>query len=471
MDSTETRSDADLLSGWKEIASYLGKSVRSAQRWEADYRLPVHRITTPDGGHLIYATRSEIDAWRLELKAGRLDDGSNGVDLPEEHGNGNGSGAAPSDLVDDGAPSPGAPLATALPAVGRRSHVLIASMALNVALLVTTAWLAWPARLVPARFELHGTMVRAMSASERTVWQHDFGGPVRSPHSLGNNAVFETDLDGDGTLEVIAVLRVNASGPRGLTESDRIVAFRRDGRLLWTVQPTHELRDAERTYTGPWMVRAVAVDGRRVAAGFSHPAWRPNFVVEIDAKGQTRVRYVQGGWVQGLAYWRTPRGLALAIGGETGDLKGASLAIIDADGPGGREQAAPERALTCRGCPNAPARELYLFPNGDVTKALFRPWGLVSAVRPRGADLGIWIAADSGLLGAVAFLTADGRIREYSAALAYWEAHGQLYEDRRMDHPAEACPERSRPVVIRRWTPETQWTELAVASQPGRQTP
>ena len=61
--------DHERLSGWKEIASYVGKSVRSVQRWERELDLPVHRIHTARG-EIIYAFRSEIDHW--QMAAGNL---------------------------------------------------------------------------------------------------------------------------------------------------------------------------------------------------------------------------------------------------------------------------------------------------------------------------------------------------------------------------------------------------------------
>jgi excisionase family DNA binding protein len=33
-----------MLNSWKEIASYLGRGVRTVQRWERENDLPVHRI-------------------------------------------------------------------------------------------------------------------------------------------------------------------------------------------------------------------------------------------------------------------------------------------------------------------------------------------------------------------------------------------------------------------------------------------
>lgn len=49
-----------LLSSWKEIAQYLGKGVRTVQRWE-HLGLPVHR--PKEGPHVIIAYTHEIDAW------------------------------------------------------------------------------------------------------------------------------------------------------------------------------------------------------------------------------------------------------------------------------------------------------------------------------------------------------------------------------------------------------------------------
>ena len=49
------------LDSWKEIASYLRRGVRTAQRWERDAGLPVRRVTA-DGG-AVYAFQSDIDAW------------------------------------------------------------------------------------------------------------------------------------------------------------------------------------------------------------------------------------------------------------------------------------------------------------------------------------------------------------------------------------------------------------------------
>ena len=51
------------LDSWKEIASYLGRSVRTARRWESEEGLPVHRHMHQAQAS-VYAFAHEVDAWR-----------------------------------------------------------------------------------------------------------------------------------------------------------------------------------------------------------------------------------------------------------------------------------------------------------------------------------------------------------------------------------------------------------------------
>lgn len=50
------------LSGWKEIANYLRKGVRTVQRYELQLGLPVRRPAGKPRGSVV-ATKAEVDAW------------------------------------------------------------------------------------------------------------------------------------------------------------------------------------------------------------------------------------------------------------------------------------------------------------------------------------------------------------------------------------------------------------------------
>jgi Tol biopolymer transport system component len=64
---------AERLDSWKEIASFLGRGVRTVQRWEREEGLPVHRLEHARRGS-VFAYRHELTAWwesrKISLAAG-----------------------------------------------------------------------------------------------------------------------------------------------------------------------------------------------------------------------------------------------------------------------------------------------------------------------------------------------------------------------------------------------------------------
>jgi hypothetical protein len=54
--------DPTILNSWKEISNYIGRGVRTVQRWEKDFGLPVRRPS----GHLrgsVFAIKGDLDVW------------------------------------------------------------------------------------------------------------------------------------------------------------------------------------------------------------------------------------------------------------------------------------------------------------------------------------------------------------------------------------------------------------------------
>jgi hypothetical protein len=51
-----------VCNGWKEIADYLGKGVRTVQRYERQLKLPVRRPAQKSRGSVI-ALKAELDGW------------------------------------------------------------------------------------------------------------------------------------------------------------------------------------------------------------------------------------------------------------------------------------------------------------------------------------------------------------------------------------------------------------------------
>jgi len=53
---------AEVLSSWKEIAAYVGKGVRTVQRWERNLGFPVRRPSARSR-NVVVALPAEIDEW------------------------------------------------------------------------------------------------------------------------------------------------------------------------------------------------------------------------------------------------------------------------------------------------------------------------------------------------------------------------------------------------------------------------
>jgi hypothetical protein len=52
-----------ILNGWKQIGRYLGCGVRTAQRWEICFGLPIVRLGRADGKGTVVAYTDDIDSW------------------------------------------------------------------------------------------------------------------------------------------------------------------------------------------------------------------------------------------------------------------------------------------------------------------------------------------------------------------------------------------------------------------------
>lgn len=63
------RGRQEQLQSWKEIAAFLGRTVRTVQRWERSEGLPVRRHIHQDAGS-VYAYVSDLEAWFSSRTAG-----------------------------------------------------------------------------------------------------------------------------------------------------------------------------------------------------------------------------------------------------------------------------------------------------------------------------------------------------------------------------------------------------------------
>lgn len=67
MGANATQSDPGLLTCWKDIARHMGKGVRTVQRWEQKFGLPVRRPLGATHKSVVIAHPHDLDAW-LEIR-------------------------------------------------------------------------------------------------------------------------------------------------------------------------------------------------------------------------------------------------------------------------------------------------------------------------------------------------------------------------------------------------------------------
>jgi hypothetical protein len=431
------------LSGWKEIASYLGKSVRSVQRWEITLRLPVHRIRTPDG-QSIYAYRDEIDAWRRQLDAPpqpEPPDPSDPESLPE---------------------TPGVVLPPAPPVEGRRLwrlRLIAAGVALFAAGLAAGWWLARPSA-VAVTVAFTGRSLQGLSAQGAPVWTLMLEADISPALSAGPPLV---DLDGDGEAEWLVPVHFGQAGTMAANTTDALYCLSRTGERKWVVRPEQNLSYADRVITGPWTITDIAfspTSPKRVWVSYAHHTGPHAYVVEADARGAATLRYVQVGRIYTLAHWMTPSGGFLAVGGVLNEYRRPALALLSEQGLPASFPDAATRPL-CRECPAQPPQRIYLMPESELSAAKHELYPYVAHITTPGTFLKADIRHGGGR--AQLFINPDLTPGPFDYTQQHWATHEQLEKDGALTHAAIACPERSAIKIVRSWTPSGGWLQWAIA--------
>jgi hypothetical protein len=428
------------LNGWKDIAAYLGKSVRSVQRWERELGLPVHRINTPDGGQIVFANQIEIDAWKRTQEAEKRQ--------PDD-----------ADAAATGTGTASRPRWT-----GRLTG-RVACLVLGAAFGATAVALirfAIPGR--PERFELEGNTLTAYTQAGTPVWTYAFGRTVHHPNT---SRTFTTrgDVDGDGSTDVVATVRYAPPTSKS-TFSDAVLAFRSDGSLIWQIQPVLQISHKGQTFDGPWQAFDVRISPDRarprVWIAYNHQTWRPAFVLEVEPDGRNILRYAQSGWLHALQYWQTAAGTFLAVAGVGNEYSRASVALVDVAGEPAQSVPNDDGPLACEGCPRASPHAFFLFPPSELTALFHRPYSWAKRLAIDGPNLKV--ATDEGFgEGSLATLSPALRIVAFERADRYWQAHRTFEREGRLAHTAEDCPERDTTHEMQVWTTGKGWTHYAVA--------
>jgi hypothetical protein len=235
----EPKRSGESLNSWKEIADYLGVSMRTAQRWRSR-GLPVR---SSGAGHPI-AFPKELQSWRKNVQKSSL-----------------------------------------------KWHLQLRRILAAAAVILflgagASYWLIRGVHRTPAGVEVQGLQLRVTDSGGKAYWDYPLPeAPAPQSWGLGVNKLDEfsiTDVDHDSRVELL----YNFLPAYISKETGRLYCFEQDGRLRWVIQPGRWLRQDSRELGQDyliWALRSVMVRGKpMILSVASHRRWAVSQVALLN---------------------------------------------------------------------------------------------------------------------------------------------------------------------------------------------
>jgi hypothetical protein len=370
------------LNGWKDIAAYLDRGVRTVQRWEKEFGLPVRRLG-PGRSEGVFAFAHEIDVWQESAQAAHA--------LRE-------SQTASTELADQSASDDHSARSYALSARSASgfsiepsgSHGLgsefdnrglkIAVVVLASVMVLAVVWAGWStwrafgapreARSTaapvgaPASWRVDGDLLVVLDSAGHTCWtrrlptEMDAGFYARQPQlPAATGGVGDIDHDGRREVWIVVVPAGNDATPATLH------LFDEDGTPRWSYQHAGTATFGSVTYAGPWVVYRVFITDAPEGPG-AHAIWVssrevsefPALLVRLNIATGERVSgpYWSNGWVSAVALLRSPEGPRLLLGVTNNEKKAPGAVVLDAMKITGTAPAELAKYRCTSGPPGAP---------------------------------------------------------------------------------------------------------------------
>ena len=319
------------LTSWKDIADYLGVSVRTAQKWESERGLPVRRLSGEKGR--VWADPALLDRWRQ----------SNQEKPPWWK-------------------SPG-------------FFRVYAAAASTLLLVAAGIWLASSRKGPPALFRHELNTLIVNDAHGHELWRKTFAEPIRrdiTPEYLleSRNAWLE-DLDGDGRTELLYTYVPVTLEKHGRT----LFCFSEEGREKWRFVPGRQVSTRAADFPPPYRVScfmplAPAPDRTRKLVVSSHHLSRyPDQVAVLSHTGAVLGEYWHSGHLYrlDLADLDGDGSQEILLAGVSNGNRCATLVVLDPRDLGGASvEENPDYQL--QGFPPGREKARLLFPRTCINR-------------------------------------------------------------------------------------------------------
>jgi hypothetical protein len=337
--------NGDLLSSWKEIASYLGCEERTCSRWEKTLGLPIHRFEGAQKSR-VYAYRHELEAWRKSKE--------NIHSLDQRK-------------------------------LGRSPVWRIAFLGLSLVLAGTALFLGYrkaASPREPADFRIEGSALVILNEKGGELWRFETGVQslidekgYRDHYQIRKNAsdgadlpyLIIGDITGDGRVEVLFAPKTRDADREG-----PLFCFDRRGRELWRFRLGRPIRFGPQDYADfsihGFIADDLDGDGRaEVIVNSNARGFFPTQLAVLGSDGKLRGEYWNSGHLSDIACVDLNRDgrKEIVVSGQNNEYEKGCLIIFDTDRVAGCSPQSIDRFVS-PGIPAGTQRAYLLFPRSDV---------------------------------------------------------------------------------------------------------
>ncbi len=426
------------LGSWKEIADYLQVTVHTAQKWEHERNLPVHRI--PGGMERVYALAAELEAWKqTALQNANTHNGVTGI-----------SGGQDSRGRRETAPR----------GSSTKPLFLMLLVALCVAgapaiyfffLLLNRTILKRPEQPALWRVQLNTLIV--MDAKGRELWRKTFTEETQQAfydesNKFRQNMVLFRDLDGDGETETL----FNLNFSRGGGELGELVCLSKKGLEKWRFVPGRPVSTHRGSFPNAFAILNFTVANlggeypRSVIVAARHNPHYPCQVALLSPRGELYREYWHSGHIglpmcMQVADLNKDGHFEIYLGGVNNGYGQATLIALDPRTMGG---ASVEENRDFQLTGFEPGRELarILLPRSCMSEQA-SVYNFVHQVSVGPSSLTLHVSEAMQSPHPVVYYDLDARFRLLSFRVSdlFRSVHRQMFQTGQLDHGWSATEE------------------------------
>jgi hypothetical protein len=339
---------SNILSSWKEIATYLKCGVRTCIRYEGKYGLPVYRLEEKPKTH-VFAYKNELDEW---LKKG--------ASLRENY---------KSDIK-------------LKPKWNKAYYLIFAAIVIGVSILLLNSFLL--KNHSPSNFHIEGSKLIIVDNNNNNLWEYDTGiknlvdesnyrdhFQTKKPNSESRYDlphIIIKDIDGDNKNDVIFSIQTQSE----LNEGE-LHCFNHEGVPLWRFTAGKEMKYGSKTFSSDYRIEGFDLcdfdhDGNFEILVIAYHHYRfPVQVVLLNNTGELLGEYWNSGYLSDYEFIDidndgTKEIILVGVNNEYGR---GSLIVLESESiKGGSPQ--KEKEFKCKELEIGSELYYVLFPRTDL---------------------------------------------------------------------------------------------------------